>query len=180
MLAGFATVAGMRKTEGRTRTYRVVAGVTRPFVRRAFGLDATGRENLPFGGFVICANHLSALDPSALSEPLYPRQPCFLAKAELFRKPVRPLLARMGMYPVHRGVCRVSTIAAAIAHARAGRVVLMFPKGSRRSGRPDRPEPPRLDVSDLDGLPARIAARDATRRAWRQVELLEEKLRCPA
>lgn len=121
----------MPRIDQPTRTFRVVTALSRPAVY-AFRLRATGTEHLPRGGFVLCANHLSALDAWALSLPLYPRQPRYMAKAELFRPSLRPLLSRVGLFPVQRDRGCAVAIATAIAHARAGCVVVIFPEGTRR------------------------------------------------
>ena len=204
----------MPRSDDPTRTFRAVAALSRPVVRHAFRLRATGTEHLPRDGFVLCANHLSALDAWALSMPLYPRQPRYMAKAELFRRPLRPLLSRIGLFPVRRGRCCATAIRTAIAHAQAGRVVVVFPEGSRRKKTGDAemvPQPgaarvalaagvplvpaavagterlidapwrvafgPLVELADLDGLPAREAAREATRRLWQRIELLQEEVR---
>ena len=100
----------MSEIDKPTRTFRTVAALSRPVIRHAFRLRATGVEHLPCGGFVLCANHLSALDAWALSQPLYPRQPRYMAKAELFRPPLQRLLSSAGLFPVQRGRCSAAEI----------------------------------------------------------------------
>lgn len=204
----------MTRIDEPTSAFRTVAALCRPVIRHAFRLRAIGSEHLPRGGFVLCANHLSALDAWALSQPLYPRQPCYMAKAELFRAPLRPLLSSIGLFPVQRGRCCSAAIAAAIAHARAGRVVVVFPEGTRRKKARDAQTSPRpgaayialeagvplvpaavagtqrlldapwrvafgqrIELADLKELPAREAAREATRRLWQRIESLQEQIR---
>ncbi|HUK95180.1 MAG TPA: lysophospholipid acyltransferase family protein [Gaiellaceae bacterium] len=118
-----------------TLAFRLLALLSRPLVQGFFRARASGVEHLPEGGFVLCANHLSGWDPWALCHPLYPRQPRFLVKAELFASPFVPLLQALGMFPVSSG----DSVAAAVRHVTAGRIVLVFPEGARRRNRVLRP-----------------------------------------
>jgi 1-acyl-sn-glycerol-3-phosphate acyltransferase len=103
-------------------------------VKLLFRLRATGTENLPReGGFVLSPNHLSNLDPWPLGLPLFPnRQIRFMAKAELFGSPLRPILKFGGAFPVRRGEGDAEAIEAAVRLAREGEVVAIFPEGTRR------------------------------------------------
>jgi 1-acyl-sn-glycerol-3-phosphate acyltransferase len=104
-------------------------------VKLIFRLRASGKEHLPReGGYVLSANHLSNLDPWPLALPLFPqRQLRFMAKVELFRSPLWPILKLGGAFKVHRGVGDTGAIATAVQLARDGEVVAMFPEGTRRS-----------------------------------------------
>lgn len=109
--------------------YKIFA---KPF-RLMFGLHIHGEENLPEeGGWLVCANHTSALDVIIVSLATR-RQVMYMANAELFRVPVvRKLLSSLGAYPVHRGGADVTSIKKAISYLEEGDLVGIFPQGTRR------------------------------------------------
>ena len=153
-----------------TFAYRVVAGISRPAVRAVFGLRVTGAELLPPAGFVLASNHLSALDPWALACPLYPRQPRFMAKAELFRPGLDAVLSALGVFPVRRGAGDVAAIETGVAHAKSGGIVVVFPHGSRRRKAPDaRAQSGAARIALTSGVPlvpAAVRGTDRTRPNW--------------
>ena len=108
--------------------------LTGPPVKLVFRLQATGTEHLPReGGYVLSPNHLSNLDPWPLGLPLFPkRQIRFMAKVELFRSPLWPILKFGGAFPVRRGEGDTVAIDTAVRLAREGEVVAIFPEGTRR------------------------------------------------
>jgi 1-acyl-sn-glycerol-3-phosphate acyltransferase len=114
--------------------YSLIAVLSRPVLRTAFRLRATGLENIPAeGGFVLAANHFSNLDPWPLGLPLFPRRYLrFMAKSELFRFPLGPIISAGGAFPVHRGESDTEAVATAVQLCRQGHVVVMFPEGTRR------------------------------------------------
>jgi 1-acyl-sn-glycerol-3-phosphate acyltransferase len=103
-------------------------------VQLLFRLRVTGKQHLPReGGCVLSANHVSNLDPWPLGWPLFPhRELRFMAKAELFRSPLWPLLRFGGAFKVHRGQGDEEAIETAVRLAREGEVVAIFPEGTRR------------------------------------------------
>ena len=92
-----------------------------------------GRHRLPDGGFVLCANQLSNMDTVALPISLLPRPVRAMGKAELWKPVLGPLLTALGGFPVRRGRVDTGAIEIAVAEARAGHAVLVFPEGTRRS-----------------------------------------------
>ena len=114
--------------------YRLAGILTGPPVKLLFRLKASGVEHLPReGGYVLSANHLSNLDPWPLGLPLFPdRQIRFMAKKELFRSPLRPILKYGGAFEVRRGEGDTEAIETAVRLAREGEVVAIFPEGTRR------------------------------------------------
>jgi 1-acyl-sn-glycerol-3-phosphate acyltransferase len=113
--------------------YRIIAYASRPLVRSLFRLEARGLENLPSGGFVLAANHLSNLDPWPVGLPLFPvRWLRFMAKAELYWWPLSLVLDAGGAFKVRRGESDGEAISAAIELVRDGYAVVMFPEGTRR------------------------------------------------
>jgi 1-acyl-sn-glycerol-3-phosphate acyltransferase len=114
-------------------SYLVYGTLSWPVLRLGYRLRATGRENLPAdSGFVLAANHTSNLDPWPLAMPLWPgRQVYFMAKVELFNPVLGPLLRVGGAFPVKRGERDVEAIETAVRLCREGKVVAMFPEGTR-------------------------------------------------
>ena len=115
--------------------YLLIGAVSWPVLRGLYRLRASGLENLPSeGGYVLAANHTSNFDPWPLGIPLWPRRFLrFMAKSELFRWPLGPLISAGGAFPVRRGERDVEAIRMAVELARGGDVVAMFPEGTRRA-----------------------------------------------
>jgi 1-acyl-sn-glycerol-3-phosphate acyltransferase len=114
--------------------YTALAALTWPVVRNLYRLRASGLEYVPRdGGFVLAANHTSNFDPWPLGMPLWPRRQLrFMAKSELYNPILKPFLNAAGAFPVRRGERDAEAIATAVALARDGEVVVMFPEGTRR------------------------------------------------
>jgi 1-acyl-sn-glycerol-3-phosphate acyltransferase len=93
-----------------------------------------GRENVPKeGGVLLCANHISLLDPMTIGIKLK-RQVKYMAKAELFTVPVLGwLIKQLGAFPVKRGGVSKESIKTALNTLRSGNVMGIFPEGTRNS-----------------------------------------------
>jgi 1-acyl-sn-glycerol-3-phosphate acyltransferase len=117
-----------------SRLYHAIAAASWPIFYGLYRLEARGRDLLPeSGGFVLAANHISNLDPWPLGLPLWPRRFLrFMAKSELYWRPLNVVLDGAGAFPVHRGQADEEAIATAVALARDGHVVTMFPHGTRQ------------------------------------------------
>ncbi len=100
-------------------------------------LRIEGREKMPAtGGCVLACNHTLGPDYVLLAYAS-PRQVYFMAKTEIFGW--HPLIARLlttvGTFPVERGKGDVAAMNTAVDVVRDGRVLGMFPEGTRsRSG----------------------------------------------
>jgi 1-acyl-sn-glycerol-3-phosphate acyltransferase len=113
--------------------YVFIGAVSWPVIYGLFRLRAEGVENLPQGGFVLAANHTSNVDPWPLGMPLWPRRYLrFMAKSELYWWPLGPIITAGGAFPVRRGTRDVDAIEKAVALARDGHIVAMFPHGTRQ------------------------------------------------
>ncbi len=115
--------------------YLVLGALSWPLVKLAYRLEVAGVGNMPAeGGFVLAANHTSNFDPWPLGFPLWPhRQLYFMAKVELFNPLLGPLLRAGGAFPVRRGEQDVQAVETAVRLCKEGKVVAMFPEGTRRS-----------------------------------------------
>jgi 1-acyl-sn-glycerol-3-phosphate acyltransferase len=115
--------------------YSVAKGVFLPWLR--WGLDWTieGAHRIPTSGpVVIASNHVSYLDPLTLAwvADQQGRHVRFLAKAELFDKPVLGSLLRSAhQIPVRRGgVDAADALEAAVDALGRGECIGVFPEGT--------------------------------------------------
>lgn len=96
-----------------------------------YDLRLYGVENIPEGGCLIASNHVSFLDPPALSCRL-PHSPAFLARKTLFKPPLfDSLLPRLQAIPVDQENPDMVGLKRIIAVAKSGVPVILFPEGSR-------------------------------------------------
>jgi 1-acyl-sn-glycerol-3-phosphate acyltransferase len=153
--------------------YRLIAYASRPLVYGLFRLQVRGRDQLPRGGFVLAANHVSNFDPWPLGLPLFPeRWLRFMAKAELYWWPLSWVLDSAGAFKVRRGEGDREAIETAVELVRSGEVVVMFPEGTRRTKglrkkRPPHPHSGAARIAHLAGAPLVPAAITGTDRLAR-------------
>ena len=132
--AGATSTVALLPSPRPTRLYCLIASVSRPIVQHVYRLRVRGLENVPArGGFVVAANHTSNLDPWPLGIALWPRPLHFMVKHEAWWPPLKWLLAAVGSFPVRRGEADVRALVTASALCREGRVMAMFPEGTRHS-----------------------------------------------
>ncbi len=128
----------MKKYKQGKRFERVMHALFAPCFRFFLRAHLTGKENIPAeGGYVICANHIAFWDPILISA-CFPRQrmPMYLSKAELFKIPIlRSLLRAFGAIPLERRGSDVKAIRRAIAVAKEGEFLTVFPQGTRQKGK---------------------------------------------
>jgi len=129
-----AALLGDRLLPGGNRAERVMGWWGRAFLHSGgWTLRVEGMENLPPGGAVLVANHQSVVDiPMLLSA--FPRPVAFLAKRELGEIPLfGKAMAAAGNLFVDRDDPRdaVRMLREAGARLRGGRLVVVFPEGTR-------------------------------------------------
>lgn len=92
-----------------------------------------GKENVPEGAAVVCANHTHFSDPfyMAFAVPVK-YHVCLMAKQELFKfKPLGALLRAIGTFPVNRGAADVNAMKTALQVLKSGKKLGIFPEGTR-------------------------------------------------
>ena len=91
-----------------------------------------GNDNIPKAGpIVLCSNHINSMDPFLIAFGME-REIYFLAKEELFRKPIlRHFLYRTGMIPVKRGQSDRQAIRTVLTRLSEGKIIGVFPEGTR-------------------------------------------------
>ena len=108
---------------------RYFYGIRLKFVYR---IEVHGLENVPKDNkYIVCANHLSTLDPPMLAAVM-PRRISFMAKQELFDIPfIRWWLDWLGAFAVNRESLGPSTIKTVLNIKKSEWVFGIFPQGTR-------------------------------------------------
>ena len=115
-------------------------GVLHPLLRAAVPtfckVEAEGLHNVPrHGGACLMINHVSYLDPIAVTVSIPFRHTVSLSKVENFAIPVAGwLLRRWGHFPIRRGEFDRKALLQTIALLQSEQLVLMAPEGTRHSG----------------------------------------------
>lgn len=145
--------------------------------RVVFGWKVVGRENLPEGGALVAANHISNLDPPLIGSAIK-RDMCFFAKIELFRNPLfGALIKSLNAFPVRRGETDLGAWKTAKSLLKSGRLLLFFPEGTRsRDGRLQPGKPGMARLAFATGVPVVPAAITGSNRL-RDVFLRRARLR---
>lgn len=114
--------------------YRAMETVLRPPLQLWFNWRLEGLDRIPSEGpLIVAGNHLSYLDPLAHGYFVDKagRHPRFLAKQELFDKPiVGTVLRGAGQIPVRRGAGDAAPLEEAQWALEEGEVVVIYPEGT--------------------------------------------------
>ena len=119
--------------ERERRSFGKLFDFLKPWVKAFYPMRCRGRENIPDGPAVICANHSNYIDPLlvalAFGKENYMH---FMAKLELERVPiVGPVLKKCGICFVDRGKADIDAIRNMMRYLKHGEKVFMFPEGTR-------------------------------------------------
>lgn len=134
--------------------YWTILTIARAVIHLLWWPRCIGRENLPNGPYLICANHRSWFDPPFLAIVI-PREVGFLAKAELFKNPLfGKLIWAINARPIKRGVVDRTAIDHVLAHLKNDIPVVTFPEGTRsKDGQMHAPKPGIGMLARLAGVP---------------------------
>lgn len=130
--------------------------------------------------YLLCSNHISALDPVLIAAAVTHRQPHFMSKKELFRIPLlRGLLRTLGAYPVDR-TGDVGAIKTSLSLLEQGNCVGMFPQGTRCKGKTPREAADKVkngagllcDKTHVSVLPVCLKTKNDRLHIFRRVELI--------
>lgn len=124
-------------------TYKIIAFIVRICFRICHPvIRVEGRENIPAGSAVLCANHSNLTDPIwILAFARLEKLPRTMSKKELFSNPfMRWLMKKVGGFPVDRDSTDITAIKTAMQTLKQGNKLLIFPEGTRvRNGKPSQP-----------------------------------------
>ena len=117
------------------RFYRFAYVLARAFYSFTYRIKVIGKENIPEGPCIICANHSGLIDPILLifafgrNNHLH-----IMAKIELYKIPVlSSILKKLEMICVDRKVTDVSAIKDSLRYLKNGEKIAIFPEGTRVS-----------------------------------------------
>ena len=115
------------------RLYRFFRGLFKAVLSPFYPVRAHGRDNMPDGAAIVCANHSHWSDPLMIIFAIGKRFHLhMMAKAELFAKPVLGVfLKSVGMFPVDRESNDLASVRKVIKYLKAGEKVGIFPEGTR-------------------------------------------------
>lgn len=103
-------------------------------ILRMWKVEIINPENEPSEGALVCANHISNIDPVIICASLK-NQIRFMAKKELFSIPILgSMLKAFGSFPVNRGSVDMTAMKTALNLLEHNNYVGMFPQGTRCSG----------------------------------------------
>ena len=122
-----------KKDSGSTKFYRVCHAIFSGIVKCLFAIKIVNPENeTDNGGFLVCANHVSATDAVIIAYAFRKHQVMFMAKKELFKIPLlRGLLRMLGTFPIDRGGSDVGAIKHAVKILEDKKCLGIFPQGHR-------------------------------------------------
>lgn len=101
-------------------------------MRILFKLSFYGREKVPDAPYIVVSNHESLLDPPFVAVACKKDPVDFMAKAELFDKPILGAwTSRVRCIKVKRGKNSVASLKEALKRVSMGHVIGVFPEGTR-------------------------------------------------
>ncbi|MEG0005682.1 MAG: lysophospholipid acyltransferase family protein [Clostridium sp.] len=111
--------------------YWIVKNSVNIYLKLKFKVVVKGYENIPEGGAILAANHLSNYDPFLLATTCK-RKVRFMAKAELFKSFIEKFIfGGSGMIPVKRGAADIAAIKTSIKALKSGELIGIFVEGTR-------------------------------------------------
>ncbi len=116
----------------RVMAYHICWYGIRSFFTALYGMRVQGQEHIPkTGGVLVVANHQTNFDPPLMAVGSW-RHFHFVAKGPLFENPKFAWLIRtFNAIPIEQNKPDTAAIKTTIEHLRAGRMVLIYPEGSR-------------------------------------------------
>ncbi|KAF1086475.1 1-acyl-sn-glycerol-3-phosphate acyltransferase [Sporotomaculum syntrophicum] len=153
--------------------YSVSKAICLVYLKLVRRLKIIGDPKLPANqGIIVVSNHISYLDPVVVGCILN-RRISYMGKAELFKIPVLSfIIKKLGTFPVDREGIKPSSIRRALDLLNDGKVVGIFPEGTR--SQTSEMLNPHLGAAMLalkGGVPLLPVALSGTKGFWSQVKV---------
>lgn len=134
------------------------------------------KKNLTEGKYILCANHISAHDIFLAAMGIN-RQVFYLAKFEATKIPlIGGLISKMTI-PIRRGASDISAIKSAISAVNEGKLLGIFPQGTRMPGAVPSPEDAKSGIGLIAGrtkasiIPVLIKTKDYKIKLFRRIDV---------
>ena len=113
--------------------FNLVYSIVVPVMRLFYHVRSVGRDNLPEGPAVLCANHSHLVDPILAAAACGRRTFMhFIAKQELRGVPfIGWLLGKCGVCFVNRGTGDIDAMRSMMRYLKRGEKIFIFPEGTR-------------------------------------------------
>ena len=113
--------------------YRLVYCLLWPICHLIYPMVVSGRENIPAGACIICANHSNYIDPLLLLYAFTLKNFLFtMSKKENMDLPVIGKIYKWcGAFPVERGSVDIKAVRTVYSLLKGGKKVVIFPEGTR-------------------------------------------------
>jgi len=121
-----------------SKGYKILHVMLAWIFRLAYRIKVVFPENepAPDKAYILCANHISAMDPILICAGLRKIQPRYMAKDSLFKIPLLASLIRaFGAYPVNRTGSALSAIKRSVELLNNKNCIGIFPQGHRHPGK---------------------------------------------
>ena len=114
--------------------YKGCYRVARALIGIFYRMRVHGKENIPQGSVLICANHSSILDPFFIAFAFGINNHIhIISKAELYKIPIiSTIIRKLGTIRVDRGILDVNSVKETLGYLKNGEKVAVFPEGTRK------------------------------------------------
>ena len=161
-----------------TKFYRFFHTILKYPIKLIWNIRVVGKENIPKKGegpFIVCSNHISAVDPVSIAVSLNHTQTCYLAKQEVFKNKISAWFFRhIGIIPVTRSGNDVGALKITIKALKEGNTIGIFPQGTRHPGIDPKTTKAKIGVgmiqshAECDILPIYIRVKDNEQKPFRR------------
>ena len=122
-------------TDKVSRSYKFAETVVSAAMSLIYRVKVNGRENIPDGAAMLCANHSNWTDPLLI---MYAARNCghlhIMAKKELFKIiGLNWILRWIGSFPVDRKNADIAAVKTTMKYLKKGDKIVIFPEGTRSS-----------------------------------------------
>ncbi len=116
--------------------YKFICSILSFLARILYRVEIVGAENIPDeGNIIVIANHKHFLDPVFMLIAIKNRRIIPVAKKELFDVFIlKNILKKLEVIPIDRGNPSISTVKEIINQIKSGRILGIFPEGTRCMG----------------------------------------------
>lgn len=157
--------------------YRLFYILSPIYYKIFYRLRVHGKKVNPAEGkYILCANHISIND-IFLAAMCVKKQVFYMAKAETSDIPILGGTVKKLTIPVHRGASDISAIKAAINAVNEGKVLGIFPQGTRMPGKEPSPADAKSGVglisyrTKANIIPVLIKTKDYKIKLFRRIDV---------